>query len=132
MPDEVTETSRRWRVLAIGLIAFACLEGSSLAAGLGADLYDQECADCHSLAKSHKNKKGPSLLGIMGQSAAKVPNFDYSEALKLAHIVWTPEQLDAYIKNPKSVVAGGGKMKYDGLDNAAERAAIIRFLSEQQ
>lgn len=124
-------STRRWRLLALGLVFFACLEGSARATDSGADLYDQECADCHSLAKSHKNKKGPSLVGIVGQSAAKVPNFDYSEALKLAGIVWTPEQLDAYIKNPKSVVAGGGKMKYDGLGNAAERAAIIRFLSEQ-
>jgi cytochrome c len=98
----------------------------------GADLYDQECGDCHSLARPGKNKKGPSLVGIMGKQAAAVPNFAYSAALRTANIVWTPEAMDAYIRSPKAVVTGGGKMKYDGLSNAAERAAIIQFLSEQR
>jgi cytochrome c len=94
----------------------------------GADLYDQECGDCHSLARPAKNKKGPSLIGIMDKPAASVPNFAYSEALRAAKIVWTADTMDAYIKNPRAVVAGGGKMKYDGLGNTAERAAIIEFL----
>jgi cytochrome c len=104
----------------------------AFAADNGADLYDQECADCHSLAKPPKNKKGPSLVGIMGKPAAAVPNFAYSEALKAAQIVWTPDKMDAYVKNPKELVPGGGKMKYDGLANAAERAAIIEFLNQQK
>jgi cytochrome c len=105
---------------------------SGFAAQSGADLYDQECGDCHSLARPPKNKKGPSLIGIMGQQAAAVPNFAYSEALRAAKILWTPDTMDAYIKNPKAVVIGGGKMKYDGLGNAAERAAIIEFLNQQR
>jgi cytochrome c2 len=40
--------------------------------------------------------------------------------------------MDLYIKSPKALVPGGGKMKYDGLGNAAERAAIIEFLSQQK
>jgi cytochrome c2 len=40
--------------------------------------------------------------------------------------------MDAYIKNPKALVAGGGKMKYDGLGNATERAALIEFLTQQK
>jgi cytochrome c len=103
-----------------------------LATQSGADLYDQECGDCHSLARPPKNKKGPSLIGIMGKQAAFVPNFAYSEALRAAKIVWTAEAMDAYIKNPRAVVAGGGKMKYDGLANAAERTAIIEFLGQQK
>lgn len=98
----------------------------------GADLYDQECGDCHSLARPARNKKGPSLIGIMGKPAAGVPNFAYSTALQASKILWTPETMDAYIKNPKAVVTGGGKMKYDGLANAAERAAIIEFLNTQK
>ncbi len=53
-----------------------------------------------------------------------MPKFAYSEALKAAQIVWTPDKMDAYVRNPKELVPGGGKMKYDGLANAAERAAI--------
>jgi cytochrome c len=68
----------------------------------------------------------------MGKSAAAMPNFVYSKALKAANILWTADQMDAYIKNPKALVSGGGKMKYDGLQNAAERAAIIEFLNQQK
>jgi cytochrome c len=98
----------------------------------GADLYDQECADCHSLARPLRNKKGPSLVGVVGMAAARVPGYNYSEALKQARIAWTKDTLDAFIADPKKVVPGGGKMKYDGLDKADERAAIIDFLSLQQ
>jgi cytochrome c len=114
------------------VVALCCASTPIQAAEVAADLYDQECADCHSLAKPLKNKKGPSLVGIMGKPAASVPNFTYSAALKEANIVWTVEKMDLYIKNPKAVVPGGGKMKYDGLANAAERAAIIEFLSQHK
>ena len=97
----------------------------------GSSLYDRECADCHSVAKPLKNKKGPGLIGILDKPAASVPEFKYSDALRTANIVWTRDNIDAYIANPKRVVAGGGKMKYEGLDNADERAAIIEFLSQQ-
>jgi len=103
-----------------------------LAGQTGAELYDQECADCHSLAKPPKNKKGPTLVGIMGKSAASVPNFAYSGALISAAIVWNAANMDAYIKDPKVLVPGGGKMKYDGLKNSSERAAIVEFLSQQR
>ena len=119
------------RILLLG--AVLCLAAPALpAAQSGADLYDQECGDCHSLARPAKNKKGPSLLGIMGKQAAAVPNFTYSTALRSANIVWTAANMDAYIRDPKAVVAGGGKMKYDGLADAAQRAAIIQFLSGQK
>ena len=52
-------------------------------------------------------------------------------ALKAARIVWTKATLDAYISNPKKVVRGAGKMKYEGLDEASARAAIIDFLSHR-
>ncbi len=104
----------------------------TLAAESGADLYDQECGDCHSLANPPKNKKGPGLFGIIGKPAAGVPNFTYSDSLRAAKLVWSAATMDAYIKNPKALVAGGGKMKYDGLGNATERAALIEFLTQQK
>jgi cytochrome c len=128
-------TIRKPRRSALGLVAVALIWGASgrvPAAQSAADLYDQECGDCHSLAKPPKNKKGPSLVGIMGKPAAAVVNFTYSDALRAAKIVWTADRMDAYIKNPKAVVAGGGKMKYDGLASPTERAAIIEFLNQQK
>ena len=122
----------RTRPLLLALIVSCIPVNEVCAAPDGADLYDQECGDCHSLARPAKNKKGPSLIGILGKPAAGVPNFAYSPALQATKILWTTQMLDAYIKNPKAVVPGGGKMKYDGLADAAERAAIIEFLGTQK
>ena len=96
----------------------------------GADVYRAECADCHSL-KPGKNKKGPSFAGVIGRTAGSVPDAKYSDAMKASKIVWTAEQIDAYITHPKKVVPGGS-MKYDGLDNAKSRADVIAFLGAQK
>ncbi|WP_043112458.1 c-type cytochrome [Solimonas flava] len=97
----------------------------------GADLYDENCADCHSLAKPLKNKKGPGLVGVVGRTAASVPDFNYSDALRAAKLAWTPDQLDAYLRAPKTLVPGG-KMKFDGMDKADERRDLIEFLATQR
>jgi cytochrome c len=97
----------------------------------GADVFDGECAECHSI-KQGKNKKGPSLFGIVGQKAAGVSDFVYSDALKNGGITWTADRLDSYIANPNQAVPGGkmGK-KFDGLADPQGRADVIAFLNAQ-
>jgi cytochrome c len=92
----------------------------------GMDVFATECAECHS-AKEGKNKKGPSLFGIVGRKAATIPDVKYSDALKDSSIVWTREKLQAYITNPKRTVPGG-KMKYDGLGDTAELNELLDYL----
>lgn len=99
--------------------------------GHGADSYDSNCAECHSIAKTMKNKKGPSLFGVVGRTSATVAGFDYSPALKAAGFVWTPEKIDAYVTAPKKVLPDG-KMKFEGLADAKERADLLAFLAEQK
>lgn len=97
-------------------------------ADAGSDVYDSECADCHSLHPG-KNKKGPSLAAVTGRTAGTVPGYQYSDALAHSGIVWTPEKLAAYIAAPKKVVPGG-KMKYDdgGDLTAQDIADLLAFL----
>lgn len=93
----------------------------------GADVFAEECGDCHS-AVPGKSKKGPSLTGINGRKAASLADFSgYSEAMKQSGIVWAPEKLDVYIAAPKKVVPGG-KMKYDGLSDAGARADVLAYI----
>ena len=93
----------------------------------GADVFAEECGDCHS-ALPGKNKKGPSLKGVLGRKAAAVDDFSgYSDAMKRTDIVWTEEKIEAYIAQPRKMVPGG-KMKYDGLDDPAARADVIAYL----
>lgn len=104
--------------------------GSAWAAGdakKGADVFAEECGDCHSVTAG-KNKKGPSLHGVIGRKSATLGDFSgYSDAIKQAGITWTPDKIDAYIAQPRKVVPGG-KMKYDGLEDAGARADVIAYL----
>lgn len=115
-------------------LAAACLVSAAAhAADLakGADSFDANCAECHSVAKKIRNKKGPSLFGVVGRKAASVDGADYSDAMKASGIVWTEDKIDAYVTAPKGLLPGG-TMKFKGLANAQERADMIAFLAEQK
>ena len=45
-------------------------------------------------------------------------------------IVWTPENLDKYLTNPKAMVPGN-KMAFPGLPVAQDRADVIAYLATQ-
>ncbi|MCD2342864.1 c-type cytochrome [Ideonella azotifigens] len=112
------------------MLALAAMLPAARAAGdmaVGGKLYAENCAECHSV-KEGRNKKGPSLFGSFQRKAAALPDFAYSDALKASGIAWTQEQLDAYLTLPKKAVPGG-KMKFDGLPDAKERADLIAYLS---
>lgn len=124
---------RRHRLTAVLALALTGPLAAQAAgdAGRGADSFDANCAECHSVAKTLKNKKGPSLYGAWGRVAGAVAGYDYSPALKASGIVWTADKLDTYITAPKKVVPEG-KMKFDGLGDAKERADLLAFLAEQK
>ncbi len=105
------------------------MAGHAFAAGdakKGADVFAGECGDCHS-PKEGKAKKGPPLFGVIGRKAGTVADFNYSEAMKQSGITWSPDKIDLYITRPKKMVPGG-KMKYDGLDDANARADVIAYI----
>ncbi|CAK0763101.1 cytochrome c [Gammaproteobacteria bacterium] len=95
----------------------------------GAIVFQEECSDCHSVAPG-KNKKGPSLFGVVGRDPAMIEGYNYSDGMRANHTAWTPDRLDAYIAAPKKTVPGA-KMKYDGLSNESDRADVIAYLSGQ-
>lgn len=93
----------------------------------GADIFAEECGDCHSTSPG-KNKKGPPLASINGRKAGALSDFQgYSEAMKISGLTWSPEKIDAYITQPRKVVPGG-KMKYDGLGDPGARSDVIAYL----
>ncbi|HLI20346.1 MAG TPA: cytochrome c family protein, partial [Stellaceae bacterium] len=55
-------------------------------------------------------------------------DYSYSEAMQKAGLTWTRLMLDRWIANPQAVVKGT-KMLFAGLNNAAERKAIIDYLA---
>ncbi|HZX31059.1 MAG TPA: c-type cytochrome [Rhodocyclaceae bacterium] len=120
-------TQRLFSGLLVGCLV--AISGHALAAGdvkKGADVFAEECGDCHS-PKEGKAKKGPPLFGVNSRKAGSVADFAYSDAMKQSGITWSADKIEAYITAPRKVVPGG-KMKYDGLADAAARADVLAYL----
>ena len=91
-----------------------------------------KCKACHMVGEGAKNRVGPPLNDIIGARAAAVEGFKYSPAMiKQAEggLVWSPENLDAYLKDPKAAVPDG-KMAFPGLKKDEERADVIAYLQK--
>lgn len=93
----------------------------------GKDVYRSECAECHSIEPG-RNKKGPSLFGIVGRPAGTEPKYHYSAALQNAHWTWTVDKLHWYLSQPARQANPGTKMKYDGLTDPKDLDNLISFL----
>lgn len=93
----------------------------------GAALYQSRCGGCHSIAT---NRIGPAHRGVVGRRAGTAPGYAYSPALRNADLVWTPQNLDRWLQGPQAVVRGS--RMFTSVANAAERAAIIRYLETQR
>lgn len=89
-----------------------------------------KCKACHKIDGS--NGTGPHLNGVVNRSEASVEGFGYSDAMSgRKDQVWTPENLDHFLTNPKGYVPGT-KMAFAGLPKAADRANVIAYLQQQQ
>jgi cytochrome c len=93
----------------------------------GAELFADNCGDCHSVKEGGPNRKGPNLFGVIGRKSGTVPGFEYSDANKAKDWIWTAERLEPYLAAPKAVVPGT-IMKFKGDPDPKERADIIAFL----
>lgn len=71
---------------------------------------------------------GPNLSGVVGRKAGSAPGFRYSRALQSAGLIWSREELDAYLANPARKVPGNA-MPAAPVGSATDRAAIIAYLS---
>ena len=97
-------------------------------AGRGKAVFEQ-CAACHSFEPGH-SELGPHLKGLIGRKAASVEDFIYSPALRRANVTWTPEQLDAYLKEPQAPPFRGNRMPFDGIPDAQARADLIAYIQQ--
>jgi cytochrome c len=111
-----------------------CILAAALTAAQGAEragdalkgkaLYESRCTACHSLDHS---RIGPAHRGVFGRHVAQVAGFDYSPALRRAHVVWNAKSLDRWLINPEAFIPGQ-KMGYT-VPDGQDRADIIAFLA---
>ena len=89
----------------------------------------KKCAACHSLAQGGGNKIGPALWGVLGRKAGAVKDYKYSKAIIAHGKPWSFEEMNGFLKKPKSWIKGT-KMSFAGLKNEKERAAVILYMNE--
>jgi cytochrome c len=90
----------------------------------------KKCKACHQVGADAQNRVGPILNGIVGAGFAAVDGFNYSkvfEARKAEGAVWTEDELDAFLANPRKHLKGT-KMSFSGIRKEEERADLICYL----
>lgn len=90
----------------------------------------RKCSACHKV-EAGANGAGPYLHNIVGREVGTASGYSgYSGALSEAADVWTPENLNAFLTNPKAF-ASGTTMNFAGFNDVEDRANIIAWLATQ-
>ena len=85
----------------------------------------RKCSACHKVDGT--DAVGPHLNGVVGREIASIGGFNYSGALSGKDGVWAPEELSAFLTNPKGY-APGTTMGFAGLKKPEDRADVIAYL----
>lgn len=93
----------------------------------GAEVF-RACIACHTLSPDEGNRAGPTLHQIFGRRIGTLPGYNFSEALRRMHIVWTPETVAKLFEVGPSSYTPGTKMPEQRITSAADREALVKFL----
>ncbi|MDQ2092301.1 ankyrin repeat domain-containing protein [Marimonas arenosa] len=90
------------------------------------------CRLCHLFQRGDdgRPRAGPTLWNILGRPKGSVVDYAYSDAMRAAGGVWTYDDLNSYVVNPKGFVPGTKMQTVQGISSPERRAALIRFLRE--
>lgn len=121
--------------LAVALLASASLalaeECPAPQLTQGQQVFARDCGVCHTSQAGGPTLVGPNLHGVVGRVSGSVAGVAYSQALKTRNAAWTAETINAFIEQPQAAVPGT-YMPYAGMPDAAERQAVVCFLSAQK
>ncbi|CAN7620462.1 c-type cytochrome [Pararhizobium sp. LjRoot238] len=85
------------------------------------------CSACHTV--NGQNRIGPSLAGVVDRKAGSVEGARYSKALAQSGLVWTEENLDAFLAAPVTLVRGTTMTMRISKDQ--DRQDLISYLKAQ-
>jgi cytochrome c len=91
----------------------------------GKEVFEKRCTGCHAM---EQNREGPRLRGVFGRTSGDVSGFDYSPALKKAHIVWDDRSLDRWLADPDTLVPDNN-MDFH-VAKPDERRDLVQFLKQ--
>ena len=113
----------------LGAMSLAWLASAATPAGAPAAADFSRCAGCHS-TQAGQNKIGPSLAGVFDRPSGSVPGYNYSAAMKNAHLTWDEQTVDKFLQNPGGLVHGT-KM-FATVPDADTRQRVIAYLKSLQ
>lgn len=90
----------------------------------------RKCASCHQVGPSARGGFGPKLTGVIGRKAGSTTDYRYSAAMKNANIIWTEQNLAAFLKAPSDFLPGNN-MRFWGIGNAQQVADLLAYLRTQ-
>jgi len=117
----------RWLAFALLLLASA----PAIAEEDGARLFTP-CRACHSLDPAERGLPGPNLSGVVGRNIGGDAVFDYSPVLRKARddgLRWNTQRLQTFLADPAAMFPGLW-MSMRGIEDAAKRQALVRFLAD--
>ncbi|KJZ36963.1 cytochrome c family protein [Pseudomonas fluorescens] len=117
--------------LLLGAGVFSLQAHAAGDAEAGATLFKRICGGCHQVGESARGSFGPQLNGIFGRHSASTTDYQYSDAMKAANIIWTRETLTAYLEDPKKVVPGT-RMIFWGLSDPEKIENLLAYLQTFQ
>ena len=108
------------------LAALLALAASPALAATGEQLFNDNCASCHTTATA-STPDAPTLKGAFGRKIASLTDFQYSAALKAKQGgVWDDAALDAFLAAPQTFAPG--TQMFGGAPDPTDRKAIIEYL----
>lgn len=125
----------RMRLAVVALLSIAPVVATSARADCTIPAALNPCKTCHALEPGKPSRvTGPNLVGVVGQPAMHSADFThYSAAMKAAQakgLVWTDDNLMAYIADPKAFLTGfngeplSNAMAFQLKDEAKRKAAV--------
>ncbi|MGB1562827.1 MAG: c-type cytochrome [Sinimarinibacterium flocculans] len=87
------------------------------------------CRTCHYPEQGYGHHNGPSLWSLFGRRAGSAEDYPhYSDALKAADFVWTPELLDFWLANPRRFLPDSSMVVFE--TTPQQRADLIEYLKQ--
>jgi len=119
------------RLFAVLLLLSLLLPASAAAEENGTRAFTP-CRACHSLDPAERNLPGPNLSGVIGRAVGGAADFDYSPVLRKARdegLRWDTKRLETFLADPAAMFPGLW-MSIRGIEDAAERQVLVRFLTD--
>lgn len=90
------------------------------------------CRICHLMEPEDDGmpRAGPTLWDILGRARGSAAGYDYSDAMANRGGIWSYDDLNSYLANPKGFVPGTKMEGVHGITPAERRATLIRFLRD--